>query len=64
LAEIEQGKGNISSSGVLAKQFLTRFDRANPSHPAVMLASEILSEAGFTITNAPIPPLMSRPLRQ
>jgi tetratricopeptide (TPR) repeat protein len=48
LAEIEQGKGNISSSGVLAKQFLTRFDRANPSHPAVMLASEILSEAGLT----------------
>jgi len=47
MAEIQRSAGNLPAAGSLAQQFLSRFDQAAPSHPAAMLALEIVSEAGL-----------------
>jgi tetratricopeptide (TPR) repeat protein len=51
-AEIYRDAGNLPMAGALAQQFLSRFDKASPSHPAAMLAMEIASEAGMARIHA------------
>jgi len=47
MAEIQLSAGDLPAAGSLAQQFLSRFDQAAPSHPAAMLATEIVSQAGL-----------------
>ena len=46
-SEIHRKQGDLTVAGTLAQQFLSRFNQAPPSHPASMLATEIIAEAGL-----------------
>lgn len=46
-AEINRHSGDLQAAGLLARQFLSRFDQASASHPAAMMAMAIVSEAGM-----------------
>lgn len=46
-AEIHRSAGELAAAGSLAQQFLSRFNRAGPSHPAAMQAMGIISAAGL-----------------